>query len=469
MRKLTSILSNASIDRAVVYALSARAWGLLSSILMLFLILRFMTPEEQGYYYTFSAILAAQILIDLGMGVVATQFASHYMAHLSWEEHSRLDGEETAKSRLRSLVRIMVRWYGIAAIVIIVALGPAGYLFFLQSNPSSPVDWQIPWGWLILAAACNIITQPLLAILEGCHQVEEVALLRLIQNILGSITAWGMLLAGGGLLALPAWNSMLALAAGAYLLKRRGPFLRDMLLTRSNADQGVDWKTEIWPLQWRIAVSWISGYFIYQLFVPVLFRTQGPVEAGRMGLSLAVANALLALPLAWLNTKSPRFGALIAKRDYDQLDRIFRQTLNITLALLVFGGVFLIGANQLLQHYYPRIGFRFLPFWSFAMLICATIFNYITIAQATYLRAHKKEPFLILSVVSGVAISLSTIVTAGKFGTLGVMGGYLTCVTFIGLAWGTGIFFSKRREYKAFNMHSTAVLENKLDSHATCS
>ncbi|MEH3158262.1 MAG: hypothetical protein PGN08_04610 [Sphingomonas taxi] len=448
MRKVTSVLRNASIDRAVVYALSARAWGLLSSILMLFLILRFMTPEEQGYYYTFSAILAAQILIDLGMGVVATQFASHCMAHLSWGRHSRLTGEEAAKARLRSLVNIMVRWYGIAAIVIIVVLGPAGYLFFSKSNLVSPVHWQIPWAWLILAAACNIITQPLLAILEGCNRVEEVARLRLVQNIAGSITAWVTLLAGGGLLALPAWNSMLAIFAGLYLLKGHGTFLRDMLLVRNDAEQGVDWKTEIWPLQWRIAVSWISGYFIYQLFVPVLFRAQGPVEAGKMGLSLAVANALLALPLAWLNTKSPGFGALIARRDHAQLDSIFSHTLRVTLALLVFGGVVLIAANQILQHGYPRIGSRFLPFAPFAMLICATIFNYITIAQATYLRAHKKEPFLVLSIVSGLAISLSTVTTAGKFGALGVMTGYLACVGIIGLGWGTYIFVTKRREYK---------------------
>lgn len=448
VRKAKSILGNFNFDRAVIYALSARAWGLMSSILMLFLILRFMTPEEQGYYYTFSAILAAQILIDLGMGVVATQFASHCMAYLSWGEKSSLDGEEAAKSRLRSLVKIMVRWYGIAAIVIVVVLGPAGYFFFWQSNPTSLVNWQIPWAWLILAAACNIVTQPLLAILEGCSRVEEVARLRLVQNVFGSITAWATLLAGGGLLALPAWNSMLALIAYLYLVRSRSAFLRDMLLAGKDSEQGVYWKTEIWPLQWRIALSWISGYFIYQLFVPVLFRTQGAVEAGKVGLSLAVANALLALPLAWLNTKSPGFGALIAKRDYAQLDQIFSRTLRFTLSLLVVGGVALICANQVLQQIYPKMGSRLLPLESFAMLICATILNYITIAQATYLRAHKQEPFLILSVVSGLAISVSTILTAKKFGTPGVMAGYLACVAIIGLGWGTYIFISKRREYR---------------------
>ena len=168
-----------------------------------------------------------------------------------------------------------------------------------------------------------------------------------------------------------------------------------------------------------------------------------------MGLSLAVANALIALPIAWLNTKSPGFGAMIAKRDYAKLDQVFKQTLIFTMLLLFSGGCFLIVANQTLQNSFPHIASRFLPFGTFSMLIVATMVNYITLAQATYLRAHKKEPFLALSVVSGVAISLSTLFTARTFGSFGVVAGYLACVVIIGFGWGTYIFIAKRQEYRS--------------------
>lgn len=45
------------------------------------------------------------------------------------------------------------------------------------------------------------------------------------------------------------------------------------LIKEKTGDFRVSWKTEIWPLQWRIALSWLSGYFIFQLFTPILFIT----------------------------------------------------------------------------------------------------------------------------------------------------------------------------------------------------
>ena len=32
------------------------------------------------------------------------------------------------------------------------------------------------------------------------------------------------------------------------------------------------------PFQWRIAVSWIAGYFSLYLFTPVTFGVYGPIE-----------------------------------------------------------------------------------------------------------------------------------------------------------------------------------------------
>jgi membrane associated rhomboid family serine protease len=44
---------------------------------------------------------------------------------------------------------------------------------------------------------------------------------------------------------------------------------------------------------------------------------------------------------------------------------------------------------------------------------------------AMYLRAHKKEPFLIPSLLSGLLVALATIIGAKYFGASGVVLGYL--------------------------------------------
>jgi hypothetical protein len=447
--KMKKFFTGGSLDRAVIYALSNRVWGLLSSFVMLALIIRLMSSEEQGYYYTFSAILGAQILFELGLSMVVTQFASHAMAKLSWTKEGILDGDPSEKARMRSLVRLMVKWYATLGVVVIVVLGPAGWLFLTHANPATSVQWQLAWAWLIVAVAANLLTLPMLSLLEGCGCVTEITRLRFNQSIAGSIVAWTTLLLGGGLLAMSAWNTALAVVAYTSLYKNKRHFFRDMLGRSSQAVADIPWKTEIWPFQWRIGLSWISGYFIFQLFVPVLFAARGAVEAGKMGLSLAIANALLGISISWLNTKAPKFGELIARRDYLQLDRLFTKTLTFTFGLQVIGSLTACATIYLLNSFHIPLAERLLEPQGFTLLLAATLLMYVTIAQASYLRAHKEEPFLSISLASGFAVALLTHLTVGPYGATGMMWGYLASNAVIGLGWGSAIFQSKRRSYRA--------------------
>lgn len=106
----------------------------------------------------------------------------------------------------------------------------------------------------------------------------------------------------------------------------------------------VNYRLEIFPFQWKIALSWISGYFIFQLFNPVLFATEGAIVAGQMGMTLTVLNSIMALSFSWMTTKVPVYSELIAKKDYNQLDSLFNKALIQSailnaFALVVFFGV----------------------------------------------------------------------------------------------------------------------------------
>lgn len=75
-----------------------------------------------------------------------------------------------------------------------------------------------------------------------------------------------------------------------------------------------------------------GGKFFLQLFMipllsPVLFAYRGATEAGRMGMSLTIATALGTVAFAWINTKASPFGAMIARRDFVTLDKIFFKTI----------------------------------------------------------------------------------------------------------------------------------------------
>lgn len=444
---MNKILGYVGIDRAVAYTLAARGWSLISGIVTMLLVVSYLTPDEQGYYYTFASLLAMQIFFELGMSVVVMQFASHEMAHLCWTKMGTIEGDGKAKSRLRSLWILVTKWYGIIAALIIVVILPIGWIFFSKIHSELAVSWQVAWVWLILAAAINMCCMPFLALLEGCGCVTEVARLRMIQNIIGSLLAWMVLVGGGGLLALSAMNSGLAATVLVWLWRTKRIFLIN-LLSQNVPGVIIKWKTEIWPFQWRIALSWLSGYFIFQLFTPILFAYHGSIEAGKMGISISIANALMSVAVAWINTKAPSFGSLIAKKNYFELDRVFVLALSQSLAVMLVMGFCLCVINFTLHVEQVQFAYRILDPLPFCLLVVATTCAYVTYAQAVYLRAHKEEPFMLMSLISAVLIGGSAIFIGKKYGSMGLMSVYALVCAIIGIGCGSIIFFSKKNSWQ---------------------
>ena len=128
--RIRSFAHRMEIDRAVLYALLARVWGLAASPVTVLLIAAKFTPTMQGFYYTFGSILLLQTFAELGIGVAITQFASHEWANLRIGKNRTVEGDPNSLSRLASLVQIAFKWYFIAAVIAIVGLSIGGYVFF---------------------------------------------------------------------------------------------------------------------------------------------------------------------------------------------------------------------------------------------------------------------------------------------------------------------------------------------------
>ena len=55
------------LDGAVAYTFSARLVNILGSTGTVLLIVRFLSPAEQGYYYTLLSLVSLQVVFELGL------------------------------------------------------------------------------------------------------------------------------------------------------------------------------------------------------------------------------------------------------------------------------------------------------------------------------------------------------------------------------------------------------------------
>jgi hypothetical protein len=295
-------------------------------------------------------------------------------------------------------------------------------------------------------AALNFQIDPFLSFLEGCGYVPEVARLRFMQSLTGSMLAWIALTRHYGLFAPSMMLFGMALASLVWLSGKR-KLLVGLLRHRAGAHR-IQWNQEVWPFQWRIAVSWFCGYFLFWLFNPVLFAFRGPVEAGQMGMSLSLANAIQAIAVSWVSTKAAPFGTLIARKEYQRLDQTFfhalRQSYGVSVAgaLLAWLGCIYLNLRHL------RFAQRLLDPFSLGILLLYMTVNVIVFAEAYYLRAHKQEVFFVNSVVGALVVAFCTVIFGRLYGAKGIV---LSCLPLNlgGLVWATYKFRKYRRLWHA--------------------
>ena len=438
------LLQKIGIDRAVGFAVLSRAWAALAGLGTLVLMTRCLSPEQQGYYVTFGSVLATAVFFELGMALILMQFASHERAGLSWTANGTLEGDAASKMRLASLIQMSAKWYACIGGVFIAVLLPLGWVFF-HRHGSGSIAWQVPWTWIVVVTGASLALMSVLAVLEGCGLIVEIVRLQLWQNIAGSLFLWVALLHHWGLYAAPITNTVTLVSTLLWLVLGRRRLLIDLFRTPTHG-ASVSWRTEIWPLQWKIALSCVSGYFVFQLFNPILFQTHGAAAAGQMGLSITILMTAGGVAMSWVATKSATFGSLIARRDFAGLDRLFFPCLWQSWGLVCVFAALIWAVDAALHQAGVPLSRRFLDPLPMGLLALATVANHGIGAEAIYMRAHKREPYLTLSLVSAGLVGVSALILGKPFGAVGMMLAY-ACIAPLSLALATWVFVQKRRQW----------------------
>lgn len=436
------------VDAPVFFSVIARAWQLLTGPVTVTLMALFFTPEMRGYFYTFGSVLALQVFFELSLHIVLINVASHEWAGLSIDDSGELAGDEAAQSRLISLLKVSLKWYAVAAILFVVLCGPGGAVFLARG--SLPLtEWIVPWSVLVVLTGGLLAVQPLTAILEGCDQLKIVNQYRFRQAVFGTLVVWTIIGAGLGLWA-AAGSAAVRLGwelhmVGVHYRRFFRSFFRKTLSTI------INWETEVWPLQWRLAIQGVATWGTLQMLTPVIWAASGDVEAGRMGMTWTVLIALQAAASSWVDTRRPKFGQLVANGSFDELNALFFRCTSLSVIALTVGVVLFCGVLTVLPYFeWPvadKLAAAFVAPASAAVLSLGILVFQIPNCQTIYVRAHKREPFLIPSLIVSTCIATSVTILGIKYGIAGAAVAWTACICGVQLPLWTTIWRQAHRDW----------------------
>lgn len=431
-------------SRDVFFTGINQVWRIVSGPVTLLLIPLYLTPELQGYWFTILGLSMLIIFADLGFSNIILLFAAHEFAYLHFDKDRKITGDEGHLKRLSSFFTFSMKWAVLVVILVIPVI--TAFSMFLLSRRPSDVHWFAPWLIYFITSVVIFLANLILCFFEGCDQVSLVNKLRAVISIAASLTMWAALVFRLNLFALALSSFFGAIVAVLIIFFEFRGTIRQLYSAASH--YAHDWGREFFPLLGRYAISFASGYFIFQIYTPFMFYYHGPVEAGKVGISIALWNAIFFVANVWIISVTPRINIHVSRKEWAALDRLFVVRLALSCLTFLLGAVaFFLFVYFLRErsHLVGRISGRLLDDLSLTFLAISWFLQTIINSLAVYLRSHKQEPLVLPTFVSAVYIAITTFICAKFFPPQYFFLGFLSSYIF-GLPWVMMIYFKKRKD-----------------------
>jgi hypothetical protein len=414
--------SSGVADPIVLSSGVARLVSTITSPIAALLVIHFLTLAEQGYWFTFQGIVTMANYAEMGMGQVILQFAAHEAGKSSAEvEHPLSDNND----KLKSILRISLIFGGLSALLQFVIALPLGFLILSShTDADQPVRWFGPWLFLCCVAPLSLVLVFVNAFLEGCQFIVGANLRRALQAVAQVGVTLLVFSLGGRLWSLGA-GLFASFAVGLlWILAAHGGFL-GRLLAGFRHNREVSWRREVWPLQWRYAMTWSTGLFTYGLFNPLIFSLAGAEAAGQFGFTMAVVGVVLAYSQVWTASRAAVFAKLNAGANWGELKRLFDRSVKYGAIAYLLGAAGVLLALYVINEIWPLLAVRFLDPLATMILLVGAGANLITFFITYFVRSFKEEPFV--KVAWAIAALMVVFLPAGTIllGTRGAAAAYL--------------------------------------------
>ena len=319
----------------------------------------------------------------------------------------QLEGDYNHLLRLTDFFQFSMKW--LLKIVLIafplIMIGGYSFISYKTSADIHVYGWKEAWFLYSFASAFVFINSIILSFFEGCNLVGKVQKLRFKIAVITTLSMFLGLILHFELLALALSNIFSSIAGAFFIIKNfKNTILQFLKVENHNV---YNWWPEFSKLIWRYAISWGSGFLVFQLFTPLTFYFFGPISAGKIGISINMWTAGYNISVSWITAVTPKLNMLISEKKWTQLDYLFNNSFIKSVGTMLLGGFCFF-----VFEYFIGLKFSFfnriMTPRGMLILFLAWLLQVIINAQAIYLRAHKKEPLVLISCVNAIIVLCGT-------------------------------------------------------------
>jgi O-antigen/teichoic acid export membrane protein len=404
--RFLSFAKKIGLTPALLWIFANRVFQIIKGPFSALIQLACLSPHDQGTWFTFSSLGALTVCAELGFTQIISQFVSHEFAHLSSKD-GKIYGEPHLLNKFLLLIKYAIKFYLIIIPLAIILLSITGVKFFSREYISVIFAWCI----YSFSGGIALLVSLFQSIYLGLDKVSDIQKNILINSGLSTAIMWILLFSGMGVFSL-AISGVLGNIIIAILLYKLCPaFWLQVIFTKTKKD--YKWSSEVLPLQWKYAISFISGYFMFQLYVPAVYKVDGNILSGQLGISLVLIGLLRGISDAFVNSQYPRLNILVAQKKELEMYKMYIRLFLCALVINILGGIVVILFIKIISN--TPIGQRFLNIELITLLIMFNVPINIIGVLGNYTLIHKDASLYPLSVFAGIAGIISMMLVYPRY------------------------------------------------------
>jgi len=385
-----------SFKKISFYAAASRGVKLLSAPVTLLFISKYLSSEEIGFYYTFFSLISIQQLAELGLGHTLKQFIAHayHENEGSWSDKSKLE--------IKNYIIFGLKWFSIVSLFVLFFVGPLGFYYYAQY--SGPVEWKLPWVFLVIVISFTTFQLPFLIVLEAIQKQVVIYRAQTLSALINSICICLFLLNDFSLftigLSLFVSNLFLFLFILPHLIKLH--FSMQTVIGRSNFKEIF---IQLWPLFSKVAIVWGCGVLFWNGFNLVSFKIFDAEFAGKLIFSISLAKAGFGIAESVLQAQTTVIANKLATGEKNVARKIYQNYYLFSILFLILGYIFYI----IVHTYFPSF-YLFDKTVDINSMISIFIFFIILLlltSNNNYIRCFKVEPFVYVSLFHSTMVPLT--------------------------------------------------------------
>lgn len=272
-----------------------------SGLLCLLIVASSYSPDDAGKVYTILSIAGFAMFFELGLPTLVLQRMSLLTRSPQWNALDLVVNAPLISPVFNHYLSLVV----IQAFLLLALLLPAGIYVIFNIFDASILDFgSLSW---VLACLAMIFTLPaalFLNSLEGLGFINVVAKIRVMQSIVSAISLNLSLFLNFSYpsIAIQLVCGMLAIWTAIFFFEFKFAKSLFFLIQVKLIPERISLD---WVLQWRLILSFVSGYFSNQAWVVMIALSGAVVMAGKVGITLQALTALVAFSLTPFSAKFP--------------------------------------------------------------------------------------------------------------------------------------------------------------------